>query len=78
MQGKGKAPAKGKGKGKGKDGQSKAAFRRQQGENAARAADRMIKEGAKKWANTKKAVSPLHEVLPQELEELVQGLGRHV
>ena len=56
------AQGKGKGKGKGEDGKSKAAFRREQSDNAARAADRMIKEGAKKWASTKKAVSALHEV----------------
>lgn len=64
VQGKGKQAA-GKGKqpaGKGKDGPSKAAFRKQQRDNAHAAAERMIKEGAKKWASTKKAISALHEV----------------
>ena len=42
--------------------QSKAALRKQLTDNAAKAADKMIADAAKRWAKTEAAVSPLHQV----------------
>ena len=41
---------------------TKAAQRKQQGDNAAKAADRMIAAAAKHWAKTDTAISALHQV----------------
>ena len=45
---------------------TKAAHRKQQGDNAAKAADCMIAAAAKHWAKTDTAISALHQVSLQE------------